>query len=69
LSADEEIGEAIATLRARGVRRAPVVDAHGELVGLVSTDDLVGEVARQVGALAGLLQRQPAWEGHQYAEL
>jgi hypothetical protein len=39
------------------------------LVGLVSTDDLIAEVAREVGALAGLLRRQPAEEGHQYAEL
>jgi CBS domain-containing protein len=56
--------EAVATLRARAVRRAPVVNARQELVGLVSTDDLIAEVARQVGALATLLQRQPEQEGY-----
>lgn len=68
LSADEPMEEAVATLRARGVRRAPVVNALQELVGLVSTDDLIAEVARQVGTLAKLLQRQPVREGHRYPE-
>jgi len=62
---DEEIEDAIETLRARGVRRAPVVNARGDLIGFLSTDDLVGEVARQLSTLARLLERQPAQEGRQ----
>jgi CBS domain-containing protein len=62
---DEELEDAIETLRARGVRRAPVVNARGDLTGFLSTDDLVAEVARQVSTLARLLERQPAQEWRQ----
>jgi CBS domain-containing protein len=60
LREDEEFEYAIEALRARGVRRAPIVNASGDLVGFLSTDDLIAEVARQVGTLAKLLQGQPA---------
>jgi CBS domain-containing protein len=60
---DEALEDAIETMRARGVRRAPVVNPQGDLVGFVSTDDLIAEVARQVSTLASLLQRQPVQEG------
>ena len=39
-------------------RRAPVVAASGDLVGIVSTDDLLGIIAEQLGSLAHLLDRQ-----------
>ncbi len=64
---DEQFETAIATLRAHGVRRAPVVNARGDLVGFLSTDDLIAEVARQVASLAQLLERQPAEEWRQRA--
>jgi CBS domain-containing protein len=62
---DEELEDAIETLRAHGVRRAPVVNARGDLIGFLSTDDLLAEVARQVSTLARLLERQPAQEWRQ----
>jgi CBS domain-containing protein len=55
---DESIVDAMARLRQRGVRRAPVVAASGELVGIVSTDDLLGIVAEQLSSLARLVERQ-----------
>ncbi len=58
----EEIEDAIENMRARSVRRAPVVNSDGNLVGFVSSDDLIAEVARQLSRLASLLQRQPARE-------
>jgi CBS domain-containing protein len=58
LGEDESIVDAMARLRRRGVRRAPVVAANGELVGIVSTDDLVSIVAEQLSSLAGLFERQ-----------
>jgi CBS domain-containing protein len=59
LRADESLEDAVEVMRARGVRRAPVITAQGALVGIVSTDDLISELARQLGTLARLLQRQP----------
>jgi CBS domain-containing protein len=58
LRESESIVNAMALLRQRGVRRAPVVAGSGELVGVVSTDDLLGIVAEQLGSLARLVDHQ-----------
>ncbi len=55
---DESIVDAMERLRERGVRRAPVVAASGDLVGIVSIDDLLGIIAEQLGSLARLVDRQ-----------
>ena len=44
---------ALKTMRDRGIRRLPVVDESGALVGIVSLDDLVEHVG---GALADIVQ-------------
>lgn len=62
LCEDVPVEEAIGRLRARGVRRAPVVSAHGELIGVISVDDLIAEVARELSAFAHLLEMQPMLE-------
>lgn len=54
----DSIVDAMASLRQRGVRRAPVVAASGDLVGIVSTDDLLGIIAEQLGSLARLVDLQ-----------
>lgn len=41
-----------------GIRRLPVVNAKHEVVGIVSWDDLVGVVARELEGLAGTLVAQ-----------
>jgi CBS domain-containing protein len=46
----------------RGVRRAPVVSSTGALVGVVSTDDLLAHVARELMYLARLVTLQPRQE-------
>jgi CBS domain-containing protein len=38
---DDKLFDAVETMRLRGVRRLPVVGARGELVGLVSADDIM----------------------------
>jgi CBS domain-containing protein len=48
LSEQESIETAINQMLARGVRRAPVIDASGMLVGLVSTDDLLAQVSDEL---------------------
>lgn len=53
----------ISRMRARGVRRAPVVDASGALVGIVSSDDIVAAIAAELADLAQLIAGQPRREG------
>lgn len=55
--------EGIGLMRARGVRRAPVVDASGALVGIVSSDDIVAGIADELADLAKLIAGQPRREG------
>jgi CBS domain-containing protein len=64
LGEGESIVEAMSRLRGRGVRRAPVTDANGDLVGIVSTDDCLGIVAEQLGSLARLVERQTQAKQH-----
>ena len=52
------IAEAIRQMSARGVRRAPVVSESGDLVGIVSFDDLLPVVSEQLAALAKLIGDQ-----------
>lgn len=58
LAEQESIVDGMERLRRRGVRRAPVVNPTGELVGIVSVDDLLGIIAEQLGSLARLVERQ-----------
>lgn len=39
-------------MRQHGVRRLPVVNAEGLLVGIVTADDLVEVIAKALGALS-----------------
>jgi len=50
--------EAIEAMHARGVRRAPAVDGAGNLVGMVTLDDLLPAVARELGDLTALMGGQ-----------
>jgi CBS domain-containing protein len=63
LMRDESIDGAIAHMRARNVRRAPVVSADGVPVGLVSVDDLIGQLSVDLSEIASIVARQPRCEG------
>ena len=54
---DEGVGRAIALMRAEGVRRLPVVDSSGKLVGVIAADDLIDLFAEEMSGLAGMLTR------------
>jgi CBS domain-containing protein len=60
VSARESDGvyETIQLMRSKGVRRLPVVDAKGGLVGIVSVDDLLELLAEEVSGLAKLSARE-----------
>ncbi len=50
--------EAIRYMRSKGVRRLPVVDGNGTLLGIVTLDDLLGLLAEELGALAKLVEHE-----------
>jgi CBS domain-containing protein len=58
LTENEAMSDAIERMRARGVRRAPVIDARGWLIGVVAVDDLLGALAEQLSGLARLASTQ-----------
>jgi CBS domain-containing protein len=58
LPLDMGLSEGIEALRSRGVRRAPVVDGNGGLVGIVTLDDLLPALARNLQELAKLMGTQ-----------
>lgn len=62
ISANAGATEAIESLHARGVRRAPVVDGVGNLLGVVTLDDLIPGVARELEELSTLIGAQARHE-------
>jgi len=50
--------ETIRLMRVEAVRRLPVVDTSGSLVGIVSLDDIVGLMAEELGDLATLIRQE-----------
>jgi len=60
LAGSMELFEAIEALNSRAVRRAPIIDAAGSLVGVISLDDLVPAVADELQSLADLLDLRPS---------
>ncbi len=59
---DQDVSEVIPAMRARGVRRVPVVDAEGGLQGILALDDLLEWVTEQLTDLAKLVEREQTRE-------
>ena len=57
-----ELMEAIKLMRSRGVRRAPVVDVEGSLVGIFTVDDVLALVAEQLVDIASLISQEQSKE-------
>ncbi len=62
LSESEDTGEALKLMRERGVRRAPVVDAEGLLSGIVSIDDILQHLSRELNELVSLIDNEQQHE-------
>jgi CBS domain-containing protein len=58
VSEHESIDDALETMRKNGVRRVPVVDDKGALVGILAVDDLVELFADRLSELAVLFNRE-----------
>jgi len=49
-------------MRKNGVRRVPVVDKQGQLVGIVTVDDLVQLLGAELSGLGKLISREQVVE-------
>jgi CBS domain-containing protein len=59
---DDDVYETIERMRYRGIRRVPVVNATGSLIGIVSVDDLLEFLAEEMGELSRISAHQQAQE-------
>lgn len=48
--------DVLTAMRQRGVRRVPVVDAKGSLMGILALDDLLGVLAEQMRAVVAVIE-------------
>ncbi|HUN92199.1 MAG TPA: CBS domain-containing protein [Burkholderiaceae bacterium] len=60
---DDDLLEALARMRENGVRRLPVTGARGQLVGVVSFDDLLQAVAEQLDSMGRVIAAERTREG------
>jgi len=61
----EGLEAAIVTLRVHAIRRAPVVNVAGDVVGIVTLDDLLPALAAELSTLAQLIGSQSRHEGRE----
>ncbi len=54
--------ETIQLMRMKGVRRLPIVNARGGLVGILALDDIIELLAEELSALAKIIAREQAQE-------
>lgn len=52
---DEPVAAVLKTMETHGVRRLPVVDARGMLVGIVTLDDILARLAPDMGEVVGII--------------
>jgi CBS domain-containing protein len=63
LGLGDPLSAAMAEMRRAGVRRMPVVGESGELVGLLSLDDVLEAVAGEMQSIAGAVRNERRFEG------
>lgn len=59
---DLGVTECIRKMRSKGVRRMPIVNDQGHLVGIVSIDDMIELLADELGEVAKLIAREQGRE-------
>ncbi|MFW5452156.1 CBS domain-containing protein [Thioalkalivibrio sulfidiphilus] len=62
---DQGLFDALELMRARGVRRLPVVNEKGALLGILAVDDLVGLMGEMLSRLSSVVARQVVREEKQ----
>jgi CBS domain-containing protein len=61
-SENDDVYETIERMRYRGIRRVPVVNSAGGLIGIVSADDLLEFLAEEMGELSRISSHQQSHE-------
>ena len=61
---DASLEFALREMRRHGVRRAPVVGANGDLVGVIALDDVIQHLAVQLSRLADVIRLEQDAETH-----
>lgn len=59
----DPIDHALRSMRRAGIRRLPVVNGRGEVVGVLSLDDLLEFIAHEVESLSGAIRNERQIEG------
>jgi CBS domain-containing protein len=59
---DDDLFAALKRMRSKGVRRLPVVDAHGKAVGLLALDDIVEVLVDEMNTIVKLVAREQSRE-------
>ena len=60
---DSSLNSALAEMRRIGVRRIPVVDAVGQLVGVLSLDEVLDAIAEELRGVIGSIRTEVRAEG------
>ena len=58
----EDLLETLTRMRAKGIRRVPVVNGAGALLGILSLDDMLGVLAEHVDGLLKVIAQEQARE-------
>ncbi len=61
-AASQDMFDAVQIMRARGVRRLPVLNRQGGLAGILSSDDILAAIGTHLGELAHALMHEQARE-------
>lgn len=64
---DDDVYDVIEAMRNHGVRRVPVVDREGYLVGVLAMDDLLWNLSQELGNIVTLIERQTGGEARRQA--
>jgi CBS domain-containing protein len=56
--AEQSVHDGLKLMKAKGVRRLPLVDKDGNLAGIVTLDDLFGELARDMSRASDIVERE-----------
>lgn len=63
VNAEDDLDHVVKVMKQRGIRRLPIVDSKGTIVGILSYDDLLEHFAEEFGDLIAVNRKQRKVEG------